>query len=67
MHFSLCVFAHTRYELRAGRSPFESFSELDLYRKIRACQYKFPSDFSIPEKLLIGGLLQVCLLQRFNV
>lgn len=30
-----------------------------MYRKIRACQYKFPSDFSIPEKLLIGGLLQV--------
>jgi len=55
------------YELRAGRSPFESFSELDLYRKIRACQYKFPSDFSIPEKLLIGGLLQIDPHKRLGV
>lgn len=55
------------YELRAVRSPFESFSELDLYRKIRACQYKFPGDFTIPEKLLIGGLLQVDSHKRLGV
>lgn len=54
------------YEMRAGKSPFVCFSDYDMVKKIKAGRYIFPTHFSIKEKLLVGGLLQVDVTRRLG-
>jgi len=47
------------FEMRKGRSPFEAKDQLEMFRKIAKCDFRFPRNFSEPEKELISGFLQV--------
>lgn len=69
------------YEMRCGRSPFESRSQMDMFKKITKRDYKFPRfhaapfqlcvsrvgrDFTEDERSFIDGLLQVDLTRRLG-
>jgi len=47
------------YEMRKGRSPFEAKDQLEMFRKITKCEFKFPRNFSQPERELILQFLKV--------
>jgi len=46
------------YEFLCGKPPFESENANETYRLIASVRYKFPSQFSVGAKDLIGGLLK---------
>eukprot|EP00052_Salpingoeca_macrocollata_P001199 m.24356 g.24356 ORF g.24356 m.24356 type:complete len:384 (+) comp11186_c0_seq1:97-1248(+) len=54
------------YEMRCGRSPFESRSQMEMFKKITKKDFKFPKDFLEPEMSFIDGLLQVDLTRRLG-
>jgi len=54
------------YEMRKGRSPFEAKDQMDMFRKITKCDFKFPRNFSEPERTLIAGFLQVDVTRRLG-
>lgn len=47
------------YELRCGHSPFESRSQVEMFKRIAVADFKFPRDFTELEQSFISGLLQV--------
>merc|ERR1712138_37248 len=47
------------YEMRCGRSPFESSNQMTMFKKISKRDFKYPRDFTGEEQEFIGGLLQV--------
>ncbi|EDQ84285.1 uncharacterized protein MONBRDRAFT_12960 [Monosiga brevicollis MX1] len=54
------------YEMRCGRSPFESRSQMEMFKRITKRDYKFPRDFTEEERSFIDGLLQVDLTRRLG-
>jgi len=54
------------FEMRKGRSPFEAKEQMDMFRKITKCEFKFPRNFSEPERQLIMGFLQVDITRRLG-
>jgi len=54
------------YEMRSGRAPFESKSQLEMFKKISRRDFKYPRDFTQEEQGFIGGLLQVDLTRRLG-
>lgn len=54
------------YEMRKGRSPFEDKEQMNMFRKITKCEFKFPRNFSEPERQLILGFLQVDITRRLG-
>ncbi|EGD83593.1 AGC/PKA protein kinase [Salpingoeca rosetta] len=54
------------YEMRCGRSPFESRSQMEMFKRITKRDFKFPSGFTDNEKSFINGLLQVDLTRRLG-
>lgn len=46
--------------MRCGRSPFESRTQMEMFKRITKRDYKFPRDFTEDERSFIDGLLQVC-------
>lgn len=54
------------FEMRRGRSPFESKDQMDMFKKITKCDFKFPRNFSEPEKKIISGFLQVDVTRRLG-
>lgn len=54
------------YEMRCGRSPFESRSQMEMFKRITKRDFKFPRDFTEHERSFINGLLQVDLTHRLG-
>jgi serine/threonine protein kinase len=54
------------YEMRKGRSPFEDKDQMTMFRRITKCDFKFPRNFSAPERQLITGFLQVDVTRRLG-
>eukprot|EP00045_Choanoeca_perplexa_P015404 m.193183 g.193183 ORF g.193183 m.193183 type:complete len:380 (+) comp16975_c1_seq2:145-1284(+) len=54
------------YEMRCGRSPFESRSQMEMFKRITKRDYKFPRDFTEDERSFVDGLLQVDLTRRLG-
>jgi protein kinase A len=54
------------FEMRKGRSPFEDKEQMNMFRKITKCEFKFPRNFSEPERQLIMGFLQVDITRRLG-
>ncbi|XP_039269620.1 aurora kinase C-like [Styela clava] len=55
------------YEFLVGKPPFESASNEDTYRRIRNCQYDFPSHVSEGARDLIRRLLRYIPHQRLSL
>lgn len=54
------------YEMRCGRSPFESKNQMEMFKKITKREFKFPREFLEVEMSFIDGLLQVDLTRRMG-
>eukprot|EP00041_Stephanoeca_diplocostata_P011120 m.180525 g.180525 ORF g.180525 m.180525 type:complete len:393 (+) comp18422_c0_seq1:248-1426(+) len=55
------------FEMRCGRSAFESRDQLTMFRKIAKCDYKCPRDFNEHEIGIIQGFLQVDITKRLGM
>jgi len=54
------------YEMRTGRSPFESRSQLDMFKKIARREFRYPRFVNSEEQDVIGNLLMVDLTARLG-
>jgi protein kinase A len=54
------------YEMRCGHSPFESRSQMEMFKKITKRDFRFPRDFTEDERSFVDGLLQVDLTRRLG-
>jgi protein kinase A len=54
------------YEMRRGRSPFEAKDQMEMFRKITKCDFKFPRNFSEPEKQIVRDFLQTDVTRRLG-
>jgi len=54
------------FEMRCGRSPFESRDQLTMFKKITCCNFNFPKDYNEHEKQLITAFLQTDITKRLG-
>jgi len=47
------------FELASGRPPFDCENQLQMFKLIQTCKYKFPSYFTEPQKEMIAQFLVV--------
>eukprot|EP00035_Acanthoeca_spectabilis_P034958 m.31777 g.31777 ORF g.31777 m.31777 type:complete len:398 (-) comp6969_c0_seq1:159-1352(-) len=54
------------FEMRCGRSPFESKDQLTMFKRITCCDLHFPKDYTDQERDLIQNFLQVDITKRLG-